>query len=75
MPNYRTGEYEITDVGADAKIVLSRGVIVTTTEYDQTAAPEFFGPQSFHEDDYTLYYNNLKENVAKRVAAYLGGGK
>ena len=75
MPNYRTGEYEITDVGADAQIVLSRGVIVTTTEYDQTAAPEFFGPQSFHEDDYTLYYNNLKENVAKRVAAYLGGGK
>jgi hypothetical protein len=33
--------------------------------------PEFFGPASFHEDDYPFFYNNIKENVAKRVAAYL----
>ena len=70
MPNAETEMYEITDVGADAKVVLSRGVIVTNTTYDQYAAAEFFGPQSFHEDDYTLYYNNLKDNVAKRIAAY-----
>ncbi len=70
MLNKKTAKYEITDVGADAKVVISRGVIVTNTKYDQTAAAEFFGPQSFHEDDYTLYYNNLKENVAKRIAAY-----
>ena len=68
--NKETNDYEITDVGADAQVVLDRGVIVTNTTYDQYAAAEFFGPQSFHEDDYTLYYNNLKANVAKRVATY-----
>ena len=61
---------QIIDVGADAQVVPDRGVIVTNTTYDQYAAAEFFGPQSFHEDDYTLYYNNLKDNVAKRIAAY-----
>ena len=73
LPNAKTEMYEITDVGADAKVVLSRGVIVTNTTYDQYAAAEFFGPQSFHEDDYTLYYNNIKDNVAKRIAAYQAG--
>ena len=71
LPNAESEMYEITDVGADAKVVLSRGVIVTNTTYDQYGAAEFFGPQSFHEDDYTLYYNNLKANVAKRIAAYM----
>ena len=71
LPNAESEMYEITDVGADAKVVLSRGVIVTNTTYDQCGAAEFFGPQSFHEDDYTLYYNNLKANVAKRIAAYM----
>ncbi|MBQ7488648.1 MAG: DUF3089 domain-containing protein, partial [Clostridia bacterium] len=66
-----TGEYEITDIGADAQVVLERGVVVTNTTYDQYAAPEFFGTQSFHEDDYTIYYNNIKDNVAKRVEAYM----
>ena len=70
MPNAESEMYEITDVGADAKVVLNRGVIVTNTTYDQYAPAEFFGPQSFHEDDYTLYYNNLKANVVKRIAAY-----
>ena len=48
---------------------------VTNTKYDKDAAAKFFGPQSFHEDDYTIYYNNLKDNVAKRVAAYLSRAK
>ena len=73
--NAESEMYEITDVGADAKVVLSRGVIVTNTTYDQCGAAEFFGPQSFHEDDYTLYYNNLKANVAKRIAAYKNSAK
>ena len=75
LPNAESEMYEITDVGADAKVVLSRGVIVTNTTYDQCGAAEFFGPQSFHEDDYTLYYNNLKANVAKRIAAYKNSAK
>jgi len=70
MPNEKAGRYEITDIGADAQVVPARGVIVTNAKYDHPAAAEFFGPQSFHEDDYTFYYNNLKDNVAKRIAAY-----
>ena len=70
MLNDKAFEYQITDIGADAQVVPGRGVIVTNTPYDNFAAPDFFGPQSFHEDDYTLYYNNLKDNVAKRIAAY-----
>ena len=31
---------------------------------------EFFGPDARHENDYTLFYNNIKANAAKRVAAY-----
>jgi len=75
MPNLKARRYEITDIGADAQVVLARGVIVTNAKWDHPAAAEFFGPQSFHEDDYTFYYNNLKDNVAKRVAAYLNRAK
>ena len=68
--NKESGEYEITDIGADAQLVLDRGVILTNTDYDEIAPADFFGPQSYHEDDYALYYNNIKDNVAKRIAAY-----
>jgi hypothetical protein len=35
-------------------------------------AAEFFGPDGRHGEDYAFYYNNIKDNVAKRIAAYLG---
>ena len=70
MPNMKTRRYEITDIGADAQVVLSRGVIVTNARCGYFAQAEFFGPQSFHEFDYNFYYNNLKDNAAKRIAAY-----
>ena len=75
MPNEKLRRCEITDVGADAQVVLARGVILTNAKWDHPAAPEFFGPQSYHEDDYTFYYNNLKANVAKRIAAYQSRAK
>lgn len=31
---------------------------------------EVFDPASYHNGDYGLYYNNIKDNVAKRIAAY-----
>ena len=34
---------------------------------------EYFGPDGRHENDYTLYYSNIKANVAKRIAAYKAG--
>ena len=73
--NEETGEPEIRDIGADAQLVLDRGVVLSNAEFDFDAVPEFlkkiFGPETFHGNDYTFFYNNIKENVAKRVAAYL----
>ena len=67
---------KIGDVGADAQVVPSRGVIVSNGEADHSQMPAFmtdiFGPASFHNEDYTFYYNNIKDNVAKRIAAYQG---
>jgi len=28
------------------------------------------GPQCYHQDDYSIFYKNLQDNVAKRIAAY-----
>jgi len=79
MANEKIGDVEIGDVGADAQINLARGVVVTHAKVEpmpeekaKTAA-EFFGPDGRHADDYTYYYNNIKDNVAKRVAAYQAG--
>ncbi len=63
-------EIKIADIGADAQIVLGRGVILTHAKADPVALTEYFGPQSFHTGDYMFYYNNIKENVAKRIATY-----
>ena len=65
-----TNTLHIADSDADAQVVLRRGVILTHTNYEQTADPNFFGPQGFHECDYMLYYNNIKDNVAKRIKAF-----
>ena len=81
VPNAETGEYEFADVGADAQVVPARGVIVTNAASE--AAPEeliaavapFLGPDGRHASDYSYYYNNIKANVAKRVAAYQSGKK
>lgn len=71
----KTGMGKIGDIGADAKINLARGVIVTNAKAEPVPMPEFFGPASFHDNDYTFYYNNIRDNVAKRIAAYRTGHK
>ena len=68
--NPETNEYEIQHLDIDAKVNLARGVVVTTTTIPPSSDPKFFGPASYHEDDYPFFYNNIKENVAKRIAAY-----
>ena len=79
VPNAETGEYEIADVGADAQVVPERGVIVTNAASEPmpeelaAAVSPFLGPDGRHASDYSYYYNNIKANVAKRVAAYLAG--
>ena len=68
--NEETGNYEIQHLDIDAQVNLARGVVVTTTKIKPSADPQFFGPASYHEDDYPFFYNNIKENVAKRIATY-----
>ena len=76
MPDPKTNKLELRDVGADAQVVPDRGVIVTNANvasYPEEVAETFsklFGPNAFHEYDYSLYYNNIRDNVARRVAAY-----
>ena len=71
--NQTTGKFEIIPEAADAKVDTERGVVVTTTKVidpiDDTLGMGF-GPDSFHHADYSLYYNNIKANVAERCAAY-----
>lgn len=77
VPNIEAGRFEIADAGADAQVIPSRGVVMTHAKMEpipEELAEIFnsaFGPDGRHETDYALYYNNIKENVAKRVAAYL----
>ena len=70
-----TGATEIRDIGADAQVNLSRGSVVTHADAIPNEMTELAGPESFHQDDYSIFYNNLKENVARRIAAYLSGAK
>ena len=75
-PNEKTGELEIKDLGADAQVFPDRGVVVTHAKgekMDEEAAKvasEFFGPDGRHGEDYAFFYNNIKANVAKRIATY-----
>ena len=77
----KTGEPSIGDVGADAQINLARGSVVTNARVEPMpedvakVAAEFFGPDGRHGSDYTYYFNNIKDNVAKRIAAYLSSVK
>ncbi len=75
-PNEKTGELEIQDIGADAQVLPDRGVVVTHAkglEMDEETIKvvgEFFGPDGHHGEDYAFFYNNIKDNVTKRIAAY-----
>ena len=50
-------------------------VIVTTVDAKLYAIPAdaaaLFGPESYHLHDYGFFYNNLKQNVADRIKAFL----
>ena len=70
--NMETLDFEKVPNAADAKIDLKRGVVITTTKaVEPEGASSPFGAASFHENDYPLYYYNIKANAAARVAAYM----
>ena len=67
---FATGETEIRDIEGDAQVCLARGTVVTNAKAVPNEMVELAGPQCFHQDDYSIFYNNIKDNVAKRIAAY-----
>ena len=66
----KTGATEIRDIGGDAQVCAARGTVVTNADAVPNEMEEFAGPQSYHQDDYSIFFNNVKDNVAKRIAAY-----
>lgn len=69
-----SAEGEVGPGTADARVDLSRGVVICETvelvPELQAAMAAHFGPESYHLQDYSLYYENLKQNVADRIAAF-----
>ena len=65
-----TGETAIRDIGGDAQVNLARGTVITNADVVPNEMHEYTGPQSYHQNDYSIFYNNIKDNVAKRIAAY-----
>ena len=71
IPNEELGKMESVPHAADAQVNLKRGVVITTTKVmEPMPGPKPFGNASFHSGDYAFYYNNIKQNVATRIAAY-----
>ena len=66
----KTGETDIRDIEGDARVCLARGSVITNAKATPNEMVEIAGPQCYHQDDYSIFYNNIKENVAKRIAAY-----
>ncbi len=61
---------------ADARVDTVRGsVVVTTADAKLYAIPadgaQMFGPESYHLHDYGFFFNNMKQNVADRIKAFM----
>jgi len=61
---------------ADARVDTVRGsVIVTTADPKLYALPgdsaKMFGPECYHAFDYGFFFNNIKQNVADRIKAFM----
>lgn len=60
---------------ADARVDTDRGVVICeSAEVSQELAEamgKYFGPESFHLQDYSLYFMNLQQNVADRITAFM----
>ena len=61
----------------DARVDTVRGsVVVTTAEakpfaINEPEAVPLFGPECYHRNDYGFFYNNLKQNIADRIKAFV----
>lgn len=69
-----SAEGEIEYNKADARVDTGRGVVICESvgfvpELQETMQ-EYFGPESYHLQDYSLYFMNLRQNVADRIEAF-----
>jgi len=52
-----------------------RGVVicgsVELSAETKDALKEYFGTESFHLQDYSLYFNNLQQNVEDRIKSFM----
>jgi len=72
LVNTETNERQEVNGIADATLDLNRGVVIVTTTDNYIPANPVFGDKSFHLDEWLFYFQNVKENCWKRIAAYLG---
>lgn len=67
-------EGEIEYNKADARLDTERGVVICDSVESvpelQEAMQNYFGPESYHLQDYSLYFMNLRQNVADRIDAF-----
>ena len=61
---------------ADARLDVERGVVISSGEglsYISQTNPQlsaYYGERSYHNNDYSFFYYNIRENVAARTAAW-----
>lgn len=70
------GNYIVTEGIANATIDTERGTVICTSVDPQvyaipSAMKDLFGTQSYHSWDIKFYYENIRQNVADRIASYL----
>lgn len=70
------GNLVVVEGVANAVIDKERGTVISTNvDPDMYAVPlvmkDLFGTQSYHSWDIKFYYENIRQNVADRIAAYL----
>ena len=61
---------------ADARVDTVRGSVVVSTADPKLYAiadegTQMFGPECYHLHDYGFFYNNLKQNIADRIKAFM----
>lgn len=69
----RTGSLIVLPEFADAKLDLSRSVVLCSTVDEKLptlASSALFPKGVYHSFDYSLYYKNISENALKRITAY-----
>lgn len=69
-----SAEGEIEYGKADARVDTERGVVICenagfVSELQEFMEP-YFGPESYHLQDYSLYFMNLRQNVADRIEEF-----